>query len=137
VLTDLRGDGFAGPRVAVLSPHGNEDCAAARLTDQPWSDRLTPLVKEPGEQDGEEEEVGDWLAACIPSDLDAVNLHSRKITYSSIYRYKGLEAPAVVITDIDVLDTPAQRSLLYVGCTRALHRLVILADRRVEGQFGG
>ena len=137
VLTELRGDGFAGPRVAVLSPHGNEACAAARLTEQPWSDRLTPLVREPGEQDGEEEEQGDWLAACIPSDLDAVDLRSRKITYSSIYRYKGLEAPAVVITDVDALDTPAERSLLYVGCTRALHRLVILADRQVEGQLRG
>ena len=49
VLTELRGDGFAGPRVAVLSPHGNEACAAAQLTEQPWSDRLTPLVREPGD----------------------------------------------------------------------------------------
>ena len=57
--------------------------------------------------------------------------------YSSIYRYKGLEAPAVVITDVVALDTPAECSLLYVGCTRALHRLVILADRRVEGQLRG
>ena len=66
--------------VAVLSPLGNEDCAAARLTEQPWRDRLTPLVSEPGEE-GEEEEEGDWLAACIPSDLDAVDLRSGKIKY--------------------------------------------------------
>ena len=137
VLSELRGQGFAGPRVAVLSPHGNEDCAAAQLTEQPWSDRLTPLVREPGDEGGEAEADGDWMTSCIPSDLDPVNLHSRKITYSSIYRYKGLEAPAVVITDIDALDTPAQRSLLYVGCTRALQRLVILADRKVRGQLEG
>ena len=43
----------------------------------------------------------------------------------------------MVITDVDALDTPAERSLLYVGCTRALHRLVILADRQVEGQLRG
>jgi hypothetical protein len=135
VLTELRDDGFDGPGVAVLSPSGNETCAAARLTGQPWRDRLTPLVREPGEEGEEEEEVGDWLTACIPSDLDAVDLRAGKIKYSSIYRFKGLEAPAVVITDIEALDTPAQRSLLYVGCTRALHRLVILADRRVRGQL--
>ena len=81
--------------------------------------------------------MGGWLAACIPSDLDAVNLHSSRITYSSIYRYKGLEAPAVVITDVDALDTPAQRSLLYVGCTRALQRLVILAHEKVREQLQG
>jgi DNA polymerase III delta prime subunit len=134
VLTKLHDDGFSGPRVAVLSPYGNERCAAAQLTGQPWRDRLDPLVREPGD---EEEEVGDWLAACIPSDLDAVDLRSNKIKYSSIYRFKGLEAPAVVITDVHALDTPAQRSLLYVGCTRALHRLVILADKRVRGQLQG
>lgn len=135
VLTGLRGDGFAGPRVAVLSPHGNEDCAAAQLTEQPWCDRLTPLVREPGDEAGEAEEDGDWLTSCIPSDLDAVNLHSRRITYSSIYRYKGLEAPAVVITDVEALDTSAQRSLLYVGCSRALHRLVILAHEKVREEL--
>jgi superfamily I DNA/RNA helicase len=132
VLTDLRGEGFAAPQTAVLSPYGNERCAAAHLTEQPWRDRLTPLVREPGDED-EEEEVGDWLAACIPSDLDAVNLRSGHIKYSSIYRFKGLEAPAVVITDVHTLDTSADRSLLYVGCTRALERLVILADARLRG----
>ena len=136
VLGRLRDDGLMGPRVVVLSPRGNDDCAAAQLTDQPWCDRLTPLVKEPGD-DGKEEDAGDWLAACIPSDLDAVNLHSSKIRYSSIYRFKGLESPAVVICDVETLDTPAQRSLLYVGCTRALQRLVILADARLRGQLGG
>jgi len=31
--------------------------------------------------------------------------------------------------------TPAQRSLLYVGCTRALDRLVILANAKVRGEL--
>ena len=134
VLTELRDDGFGASDVVVLSPYGNERCAAAQLTEQPWIDRLAPLVREPGDDD-ETEEVGDWLAACIPSDLDAVDLRSGRIKYSSVYRFKGLEAPAVVITDVHALDTPAQRSLLYVGCTRALHRLVILADSKVRGQM--
>ena len=134
VLTELRDEGFSGPQIAVVSPSGNEHCAAAHLTEQPWRDRLAPLVREPSD-DEEEEEIGDWLAACIPSDLDAVDLRSGRIKYSSIYRFKGLEAPAVVITDVDKLGTPAERSLLYVGCTRALQRLVILADEKVRGQL--
>jgi hypothetical protein len=40
-------------------------------------------------------------------------------------------------TVLHALDTPAQRSLLYVGCTRALHRLVILADKKVQAEFKG
>jgi hypothetical protein len=134
VLTEMREDGFAAPQIVVLSPHGNEACAAAQLTEPPWRSRLTPLVREPDEK---EEDIGDWLASCIPSDLDAVNLHSRNIAYSSIYRYKGLEASAVVITDVDALETPADRSLLYVGCTRALERLVILAHAGLRGQLAG
>jgi ATP:corrinoid adenosyltransferase len=132
VLTELRDEGFSGSRVAVLSPFGNERCAAAQLTEQPWRDRLAPLVREPGE---EEEDVGDWLKACIPSDLDAVDLRSGAIKYASIYRFKGLESPAVVITDVEALENPVQRSLIYVACTRALHRLVILARREVRAQL--
>ena len=135
VLTELRDEGFPSTQVNVLSPYGNERCAAAQLTEQPWCDRLTPLVREPGDDGEEEEDVGDWLAACIPSDLDAVDLRSGRIKYSSIYRFKGLEAPAVVITDVHALDDAVQRSLLYVGCTRALQRLVILADAKVRGQL--
>jgi len=136
VLTELRDQGFSGPRVAILSPYGNERCAAAQLTEQPWRDRLAPLVREPGEGE-EDEELGDWMAACIPSDLDAVDLRSGVSKYASIYRFKGLEAPAVVITDVDDLDTPVARSLFYVGCTRALHRLVVLASKDVRAELTG
>ncbi len=41
----------------------------------------------------------------------------------------------MVITDVEELETPAQRSLLYVGCTRALHRLVILANAKLKGSL--
>jgi superfamily I DNA/RNA helicase len=76
--------------------------------------------------------AGDRPAACVPSDLDAVDLHSNKTRYCSIYRFKGLESPAVVLTDIEDLDSPAACSLLYVGCTRALDRLVILAHESLR-----
>ena len=45
VLTDLRGRGLHRPARRRLSPHGNEGCAAAQLTEQPWRDRLDPLVQ--------------------------------------------------------------------------------------------
>lgn len=132
-LARLRDEGYSGTQVAVLSPLGNEECAAAQLTEQPWRDRLTPLVRDT--DDTEDPIDGDdaWVPACVPSDLAAVDTRQGRIKYASIYRFKGLEAPAVVLTDVETLATPAERALLYVGCTRALHRLVVLAQRRLRG----
>ncbi len=134
LLTRLREDGFSGSQIVVLSTRGNEDCAAAQLTEQPWRDRLTPLVRDTEAEERQADE-GDWVAACVPSDLAAVDTRQGKIKYSSIYRFKGLEAPVVVLTDVDALATPGERSLVYVGCTRALHSLIVLADRGLRGRL--
>ena len=47
----------------------------------------------------------------------------------------ALEARAVVLTDIDRLSTPLDRSLVYVGATRATHRLVVLAHDSLRGEL--
>jgi len=54
-------------------------------------------------------------------------LRSGMTKYASIYRFKGLEARAVVLTDIDRLETAHDRDLFYIGATRATQRLVVLA----------
>ncbi|AJR30263.1 hypothetical protein G155_00233 [Mycobacterium sp. VKM Ac-1817D] len=49
--------------------------------------------------------------------------------YSTVHAFKGLESPAVVITDLD--QTTANEnfdSLLYVGLTRATDRLIALIE---------
>ena len=51
-------------------------------------------------------------------------------------RLIGLESPAVVITDLQDVDSPAACSLLYVGCTRALQRLTLLAHESLRGKLG-
>ena len=139
-LAELEQAGFAGADVAVISPAGDDECVAGSLHDPPWGGRLEPLVREARFLDGGKAVAGvvpegDWPAACIPSDLDAVDLESRRTRYCSIYRFKGLEAPAVIVTDVTDLDDPAARSLLYVGLTRALHRLVILAHEPLRGRL--
>lgn len=53
-------------------------------------------------------------------------------TVSTVSDFKGLEAGAVVLTDLRTFSTPTHRNLLYVGATRALHRLTILADTDVR-----
>ncbi|HMB73016.1 MAG TPA: ATP-binding domain-containing protein [Gammaproteobacteria bacterium] len=54
-----------------------------------------------------------------------------KICFDSIYRFKGRQAPAVILVDIDetVNGQDLARRILYCGMTRATVRLEILVDQ--------
>jgi superfamily I DNA/RNA helicase len=47
----------------------------------------------------------------------------------TIHSFKGLEAPAVILTDIDDGTVPGFEALLYVGMTRATDRLTMITAR--------
>jgi ATP-dependent exoDNAse (exonuclease V) alpha subunit len=49
-----------------------------------------------------------------------------------VHRFKGLEARAVVLTDVERLGTPLDRDLFYIGATRATQRLVVLAPESLR-----
>lgn len=105
-LETLLAEGFEPGQIVVLSRRSIGNCIAAQVDSPPWSDRLKPLSQ-----------AGKGYTG-----------------YDSIYRFKGREAPAIVITDIDPLETGDRwskevdvRSLLYVGVTRALTRVVVVA----------
>jgi hypothetical protein len=115
-LEELREDGYTGPQVAVLSTRNDTACVAARLTEQPWRDRLAPLMRD------------------TPRG-PAADLQSARTRYASVHRFKGLEARAVVLTDIERLDTPRERDLFYVGATRATQRLVVLASETLRARL--
>ena len=61
-----------------------------------------------------------------------VELHSGRTCYASVHRFKGLEARAVVLTDVERLETDRERDLFYVGATRARQRLVVLAHESLR-----
>ena len=115
-LEELREDGFTGPQVAVLSTRNDTACAAASVTEQSWRDRLTPLMR------------------ATPRG-PVTDLRSTKIRYASIHRFKGLEARAVVLTDIERLDSARERDLFYVGATRATQRLIVLANEALRARL--
>ena len=50
----------------------------------------------------------------------------KDIRLASIYRYKGLDAPAVVLCDIDRYVEEDFKKLMYVGCSRARAYLAVL-----------
>ena len=115
-LEELREAGLTGPQVAVLSTRNDTACAAAAVTEQSWRDRMTPLMR---------------LTARGP----VADLKSGKTLYASVHRFKGLEAHAVVLTDIERLDTPRERDLFYIGATRATLRLIVLAHESLRGRL--
>lgn len=105
LITAIRGlkdDGYELSEIVVLSPL--RDASTAASTRDPW---LRQILK-----------PADGLAA-----------RPGQVQYSTIQAFKGLEAPAVVVTDLDAATTTDNfDSLLYVGLTRATDRLIAIIE---------
>jgi hypothetical protein len=110
-VRQLRDDGFELNEIVVLSPLRSG--SAAEMTTDPW---LRQVLR-PAE--GERARPG-------------------QLQYATIHAFKGLEAPAVVITDLDRNVVPSFESLLYVGLTRATDRLIVLIESgTIRAVLGG
>jgi superfamily I DNA/RNA helicase len=97
VLEELRSGGYRGRDIVILSPRSSGS-SAENLAAPPWRDRLRPLgASGPG--------------------------HS---SYGTIHAFKGLEAPAVVVTDLADVSGPSAEALFYIAVTRPTERLVLL-----------
>ena len=99
MLDKYQAQGFKASEIVLLSPQ-RSGCLARLLAEQPtWRGRLREYSSDPN-----------------------------TVTFSTIHAFKGLEAPVVILTDIRSLSTTKNFDLLYVGMSRALHRLAILCD---------
>jgi superfamily I DNA/RNA helicase len=107
VLAELRNEGYRGPDVAVLSPRASGS-ASEGVTEQPWRDRLRPLSA-PG------------------------NGHVR---YGTIHAFKGMEAPAIVVTDLEDVSGPGAEALFYIVVTRPTERLILLIREPARASIG-
>ncbi|RKF27962.1 nuclease [Micromonospora globbae] len=97
----LRDEGYELNEIVVLSPLRNGSTA-----------QTTP---------------NSWLRQVLhPAD----GRHGRpgQLLHTTIQAFKGLEAPAVVVTDLDHRLVPGFESLMYVGMTRATDRLFALIE---------
>lgn len=99
-LTCLYDQGIRGNDIVVLSPKADKHALVTQIASVQWRSRLKPVS-----------EVTEGY-----------------VGYGSIHAFKGLEAPAVILTDIDHLTTNTVADLFYVGVTRALHHLTILVS---------
>lgn len=101
-IRGLKEDGYELNEIVVLSPQ--RDGSTAATTRDPW---LRQILKP---------------AAGLPA-------RPGQVQYSTIHAFKGLEAPAVVVTDLEHAATVDNfASLLYVGLTRATDRLIALIE---------
>ena len=104
-ITSLRREGFANRDIVVLSPKADSACAASKLH---LSDKSLRRFEISG---------------------------SSYIRYCSVHAFKGMESPAVIVTDIEGLDAATSTALFYVAVTRVLQRLIILAHVEAKGHI--
>lgn len=103
-LNELYSAGFSGQDIVILSTKADPSSAASNISVQPWKGRLRPYaLAGPGQ-----------------------------IGYCSIHAFKGMEAPAIIVTDVDRISDPASMSLFYVAITRAVDRLMLLVYEPVK-----
>lgn len=105
-LRELLSTGYAASDIVILSAVG-EDSSAARLSS-----------------------AGRWKGVLVPYTSKTA---AGRIRYTTIHAFKGLEAPAVVVTDIANLDSVRSGDLFYIALSRALHRLDVLAHAHTQG----
>lgn len=89
--------------IVVLSARAGTASAAGRLAARPaWHRRLSPTPT------------------------------GRAVHYTTIHSFKGLEASAVIVTDITSVTGPDGGALFYVAASRASNRLIMLADETIK-----
>jgi hypothetical protein len=107
ILERLHRDSFSGEDIVILSPKAGSRCAAASIVGTPGADRLAPYDQ------------------AAPGQM----------RFTTIQSFKGLDSPAIVVTDIEHLNSELFSSLFYVATTRALERLCIVVHETAKSDI--
>jgi DNA polymerase III delta prime subunit len=107
ILERLLSDSFSGQDIVILSPRAGARSAAGSITAKPWADRIAPYEQAAPDQ----------------------------ICFTTIQSFKGLDSPAIVVTDIEHLDGEIFSSMFYVATTRALERLYIIVHETAKPEI--
>ncbi len=103
-LDDLLASGYPAGDIVILSTKA-DSMAAAALVDEPrWKGRLKPYTT-------------------------TLTGYAR---YCSIHAFKGLEAPVIIVTDVERISDPNSVALFYIAVTRSVERLVLLVNEVVR-----
>lgn len=103
-LEFLFGQSYRADEIVILSPKAGPRCVAATINDERWRHQIAAFE----------------------------SASTSQVRYTTIQSFKGLDAPAIVITDIERVDGEIFSSLFYVATTRALDRLYIIAHETAK-----
>ena len=98
IIDMLVKDGYTNSEIVILSPRSDEYSTASKI-------KHTSITFNP-----------------IKSN------HKDSIGFCTIHAFKGLEAPVIIVTDIEEIGSENAKSLLYIAITRSLERLFILVS---------
>ncbi|QDY68055.1 nuclease [Glutamicibacter halophytocola] len=102
-IRKLKAEGYSLDEIVVLSPLRDKS-VAAQTSDS-------------------------WLRQILTPVIDVSDSRPGKVRYCTIHAFKGLEAPVIVLTDLDHRHMhPHEDALLYVALTRATDRLFVIAE---------
>lgn len=105
-LDRLHRDGFANGDIVILSKRSDAACAS-QVQSQPWKSRLNPFTA----------------------------IAKGYTRYCSVHAFKGMEAPAIIVTDVNRISDPASMAIFYIGITRAVDRLVLLVHETAKDEI--
>jgi len=102
-VTDLLQEGFRLNDIMLLSTR-RDSCAQSLAEDIEWKHRLSPADKS--------------VTGCAG--------------FCTVHAFKGLEAPVIILTDIEHLDYQNRQDIFYIGVTRALQRLAVFVSNSAK-----
>ena len=56
----------------------------------------------------------------------------KTIFYSTVQAFKGLESSVIVLTDVSAIKTDYDRSVIYIGMSRAKSHLILVANEKMK-----
>lgn len=59
-------------------------------------------------------------------------LNSNDLTYTSIHKFKGLEAPVIILTDFDEIESDEARKMLFTGASRSTDSVHYLFHKNIK-----
>jgi hypothetical protein len=103
-LSELFELGLSGKDIVILSTRGDDSAIAGLVETPAWKERIRRFDSAEGGY----------------------------IRYCSIHAFKGLEAPAIIVTDLDDSKRQSFEALIYIAVTRALHRVTLLIHESIK-----
>jgi superfamily I DNA/RNA helicase len=106
-LEAFRKEGLSTNQVVVLSTKADVGASATSIMSGPWKDKLRPFG----------------------------NCKQGNIPFCTVHAFKGLEAPGIIVTDLEHVAEPAAQDLFYVAVTRPLKRLTLLVANHAKEEL--